>query len=306
MSDIIVDLRCFGVTGATETPDTFALHLVQKVKRMVKILHVNPFTGVFQHKTSLILPATTDGARNIIPASLSPPRKKIIGIYILLERGPCNKWIYQLWAILENGGYGFWDLMETAPMFQQQGLCSKNDGISSDQTCSQVDHTGSIVVSARIQDENLKYTCMTRYDNIVQASGSKDDFEYRLGKIFSHKSNVLSHSPFVNVEGTQRLLMTEMFRGFTILEYNVSGESHKTYFHRDDLEKQGFDCLWKRALEKRKKFDSGETQGERDMEYLSRMFRKQQLVESKKLFSKEFVRRFADNLMDVYGSNSEM
>ncbi|KAF3926528.1 hypothetical protein AA313_de0210355 [Arthrobotrys entomopaga] len=305
MSDVMIDLRCFGVTGATETPNTFALHIVQKAKRAVNILHVNPFTGTFQHKTSLILPVTTDGTINLIPASLSPPRTKIIGIFVLLERDPRNEWIYLLWAILEDGGYGYWNLMEAAPEFQQQGFCSKNDEISSGQSSAQIDHTGSIVVNARIQDETLKYTCITRYDDIVQASGSDYDFEYRFGKLFSHKPNIISHSPFVNSEGTQRLLMTEMFRGFTILEYNVSGDAGETYFHKADLEREGFDCLWERALEKRRKFESDEWHGERDMERLARKFHKNLLLHEKQQRALSIARQVDGDLTYMYVSEDE-
>ncbi|EPS40806.1 hypothetical protein H072_5321 [Dactylellina haptotyla CBS 200.50] len=258
-----------------DSPNTVAFHIAQKLNGTVSVVHLNPFTGAIEHMTTMCAPVLKGATvlqnlgERILPIPLA--KERILAIDLLFCRDPPSGLVYQLWAILENGEYGYWDLKKAGPMFQQQGFFQSSTPPNGRR------HSASIIVTLRrLDDGTTKPVCIARFNRTIQCSGTAKDFRYKLGEILSHHSNTLSRSPFVNVDDTQRLVMTEMFRGFMILEYNVSSDSSETYFHKNGRESTVPDSPWKRAVEGRKKIDRNRLRGEREIEQLSRMLHNQQ------------------------------
>ncbi|KAJ6259821.1 hypothetical protein Dda_5463 [Drechslerella dactyloides] len=260
-SEIFIDLKRAGlVAGFESTPNTLALHVVQKLNGLVKVLHLDPFEGVLEEKMTLYAP-TRDKRRLEVDTHPSMPshleaRKKILVISSLLHRRHTGDSLYQLWAVLDDGEYGCWDLTERPPRFQHHGHCSGDKkSFSVGALKDEVDPTASITFPIdNVNDFSPASACITRYNNLLTVRGSEEEcFKLELGKVFNRACNQLSCSSFVSPEGGRRLMMTQMSNGFTILEYNMSRQVDKAYFQRDEESRQLVDPWAPLVTAKRKR-----------------------------------------------------
>ncbi|KAF3922761.1 hypothetical protein ABW21_db0209162 [Orbilia brochopaga] len=283
-SEILIDFSCVGlVEPADDTPNTVAFYVARRLNGSAKILHLDPFQGVFKEGPTLLTPAQNEiqrkfNARQSLSGHLEA-RKKILAMRAILRKQRTGDWLYQLWAVLDDGEYGFWDLAERSPKFQHYGFCSKTRTPSLiDNSKDEVNRTASISFPIDWPDHlHPAEVCITRYDNMLTIRAPEGgNVELTLGKVFNRASNQLSCSSIVNSEGGRRLLMTQMSNGFTILEYNLSSQLSKAYFQRDEDERQLTDP-WEalRASKKEQASHQRRPEWEKELEDLSRKLEQQ-------------------------------
>ncbi|KAK6344178.1 hypothetical protein TWF696_007820 [Orbilia brochopaga] len=197
----------------------------------------------------------------------------------ILRKQQTGEWLHQLWAVLDDGQYGCWDLTERSPKFQHHGYCSKSRKPSFvDGAKNELEHTASIAFPIDWPgDLHPADVCITRYDNILTIRAPEGrDFELVLGKIFNRASNQLSCSSIVNSEGGRRLVMTQMSNGFTILEYNLSHRLSEAYFQRDEDSRRLVDPL-DALMEAKRKMVNGQSElaYDRELDELARQLQQQ-------------------------------
>ncbi|KAK6536226.1 hypothetical protein TWF281_000469 [Arthrobotrys megalospora] len=212
-ADISLSFRYFDdLTSTEDTLNTITIHVTLRQYGVVRPFRVNPFKRTFKEKPPLWTP--TFGADDqTLPLNMAA-RKRILAVELVYPA---------LWTVLEDGMAGYWNLRETHPTFRSYGDCSKFEipGITVKER-SYANHSASIVIASHIGGMAAHPICITRYDHVVKTRGSSCDLEFGLGRVLSHARNQFSLSSHIDTEGNRRLVMTEVGRGFTILEFNLS------------------------------------------------------------------------------------
>ncbi|KAF3930918.1 hypothetical protein ABW19_dt0207370 [Dactylella cylindrospora] len=250
-SEILIGIRSVSPMALlSDAEDAINLFVAQRLRGVVHVLHLDPFRGLQVSKKTLWTPmvgSKGDEAAVQRPGYYLDLRKRILDMKLEFRRGESD-WIYRLWTLLDDGEYGYWDLMTNAATLQHDGYCSKDSGVfQKDDT----EHNGSIVVAPMPSDTSGTVR-LVRHNSDLKIIGSNEKFHISLGVLLSHHSNQLSFSSFTNVEGTQRAVMTEYNKRFTILEFNLSGSSTKTYFQEYEDSKKLHDPFLE-AVERRQR-----------------------------------------------------
>ncbi|KAK6363001.1 hypothetical protein TWF730_000450 [Orbilia blumenaviensis] len=222
-TDVSLNFRFFeDLMSAHDTQNIITFYATLKQYGVVRPFCINPFEGTFEEAPPLWAPVAP--ARGRLPLNMAA-KKKILALDLVYPR---------LWAVLEDGGYGYWDLKETRAAFRLHGECSKPEKADTDvKGSASSGDNASIVVITPIGVTNPDPVCMTRFNHLVKTKGPGSDLEFKLGRVLSHARNQFSLSPRTDSEGSRRLVMTEVGNGFTILEFNLSN-AVESYWERQE------------------------------------------------------------------------
>ncbi|KAK6509230.1 hypothetical protein TWF481_003989 [Arthrobotrys musiformis] len=263
-TDVSLILRFFeDLTSAEDTLNTITIHAILKQHGTIRPFRVNPFKGTFKEKPPLWMPMVSP--HETLPLNMAA-RKKILAAELAYPR---------LWAILEGGAYGYWDLRETHPSFRLSGECSMPGNPSADYGNHKeriyTDHSASIGVISHVGARNPLQICITRYDHAVKTNFPNSNLDFGLGRVLSHARNQFSLSPCVDQQGNRRLVMTEIGNGFTILEFNFSS-IRELYWHKQGgMHQQAVSQFDKRIEKKLRELGRRSLDGE-EMEELLDIF----------------------------------